>query len=361
MQAAEARAALRTAEAATRVALEAQAAAQVALANLQTAEEQAAQVEEFHAEPFTQESVPSQWETEPRWEPEPAPRAPEAATTWKVRWEPDFPVRAVVPAADSLPTQANVAKRSVGEGNPARIEQHHAVTTVEAQPIHANLIHFPREIVATRRMRPRLATQTEEVSEQLSIFEVDPNTVSTEPMIAVADASAVEPSWTAPEWSSIALGAHPHPEPKVHLEPAVAHASAVDLAALELRAMAAVVDIALVLILVCIAAFSMSGHLEHAPALKFAEMSAVAGFILIGFAYQAFFLLTAGTTPGMKYAGIALCTFEDEYPTRMQMRDRMVATLISLLPVGLGMAWSIFDEDHLSWHDRLSRTYQRKI
>jgi hypothetical protein len=34
--------------------------------------------------------------------------------------------------------------------------------------------------------------------------------------------------------------------------------------------------------------------------------------------------------------------------------------LLSAVPAGLGLAWAIFDRDHLSWHDRLTRTYQRK-
>ena len=34
--------------------------------------------------------------------------------------------------------------------------------------------------------------------------------------------------------------------------------------------------------------------------------------------------------------------------------------ILSLAPVGLGFAWSIFDEDHLTWHDRISQTYLRK-
>ena len=61
-----------------------------------------------------------------------------------------------------------------------------------AQPIPANLIEFPREIVATRRMRPRITEANPESSEpqQLSIFEVDPNTVSTEPMAAAATSRA---------------------------------------------------------------------------------------------------------------------------------------------------------------------------
>ena len=54
---------------------------------------------------------------------------------------------------------------------------------IEAQPIPANLIEFPREIIATRRMRPRLGDGPGEADpQQLSIFEVDPNTVSTDPM-----------------------------------------------------------------------------------------------------------------------------------------------------------------------------------
>ncbi len=62
----------------------------------------------------------------------------------------------------------------------------------------------------------------------------------------------------------------------------------------------------------------------------------------------------------MKYAGVALCTFDDEVPTRLQLRRRFGAMLLSLLPVGLGFVWSVFDDDHLSWHDRFSATYLRK-
>jgi hypothetical protein len=33
---------------------------------------------------------------------------------------------------------------------------------------------------------------------------------------------------------------------------------------------------------------------------------------------------------------------------------------LSVLPLGLGLAWSVFDEDRLTWHDRLSGTYLRE-
>ena len=104
----------------------------------------------------------------------------------------------------------------------------------------------------------------------------------------------------------------------------------------------------------------MAGHMTHAPALKTAEMSALVAVILIGVLYQAFFLMLMHTTPGMMYARISLCTFDNEFPTHNQLRDRLVALLVSLFPMGLGLAWAIFDEDRLCWHDRISRTYLRK-
>jgi hypothetical protein len=61
----------------------------------------------------------------------------------------------------------------------------------------------------------------------------------------------------------------------------------------------------------------------------------------------------------MRYAKIALCTFDDENPSRRAMRGRIGALLLSALPLGLGFLWTFFDEDHLSWHDRITRTYQR--
>ena len=79
-------------------------------------------------------------------------------------------------------------------------------------------------------------------------------------------------------------------------------------------------------------------------------------FLLV---YQYLFLTYSNGTPGMRYAPIALCTFDDENPTRESMRARIGAILLSALPLGLGFLWSLFDEDRLGWHDRITRTYQR--
>jgi uncharacterized RDD family membrane protein YckC len=86
----------------------------------------------------------------------------------------------------------------------------------------------------------------------------------------------------------------------------------------------------------------------------------VVALAVIAVIYHALFFTLAEGTPGMKYAGVSLCTFDDELPTRAQLRGRLAALLLSVLPVGLGLAWAIFDEEHLTWHDRLSRTYLRR-
>jgi uncharacterized RDD family membrane protein YckC len=132
------------------------------------------------------------------------------------------------------------------------------------------------------------------------------------------------------------------------------------LAPMGYRLLAAAVDGSLIVGLVCGAVAVMAGYIQRQPTMKAAELGAIGAFIVAAALYHAMFLMFARATPGMRYARIALCTFEDQNPTPEQVKGRLVAMMLSLLPVGLGVAWSIFDEDHLSWHDRLSRTYLRK-
>ena len=63
-----------------------------------------------------------------------------------------------------------------------------------------------------------------------------------------------------------------------------------------------------------------------------------AGLVLAGFGllYQYLFFKYGDGTPGMRYAKIALCTFEDENPTRKAMCMRVLYVLLSAAPLGLG-------------------------
>ncbi len=253
--------------------------------------------------------------------------------------------------------------------------------------IPANLIEFPRQLVAARRARPRRAEGPllEEAasiaaeSPQLRIFEVEPTQISATPALESA----------APEWSSIMLDAQPVIEPVAGYtaEPTLvqpeqpaqlinwspAAAPLLITAPLELRIMASAVDACIVLaaMLAFFAAAVLTiGHLpalqliSYSPlaiATQIAPIAAAAGlaFLILTSLYQVLFFTFADATPGMRYARIGLCTFSDENPTRAQMRRRALTFLVSALPCCLGLLWPWIDTDRLSWHDRLSRIYQR--
>lgn len=233
-------------------------------------------------------------------------------------------------------------------------------TVVPAQPLPAKLIEFPRELIATRKARPRLAegplreAETAPDGSQLRIFEVEPEAISKE--------VAVNP--VLPEWHSIRLDAKPREE--FH-EPEEAVRKAYNplfelplrIAPMEDRLMAGIVDASLVMAAFLLFVLVFVACTAHPPTGKAAL--AGAGMALVGLSvlYQWMFFSYSDATPGMRYAKIALCTFDDENPTRKTMRSRVGALLLSAMPLGLGFLWSFFDEDHLCWHDRMTRTYQR--
>lgn len=344
MQAAEARAALRTAEAATRVALEAQAAAQAALDHIES-DQEIHEREAIAAEPS---AAAQHYEHEP---------AIAQSRGIEVRWEPDMPV---LPARQEMRADA----RESWNARPEPQDEFDAPVyepVDAAQPIPANLIEFPREIVAPRRMRPRIndAYPVPEEPEQLSIFEVDPNSVSTEPM-ASTTLSQGEPTWIGSSWQQIELDEQPQPQslPDYYAIPAE-DAPKLYQAPFGRRMMAAMVDTALILALFLGVAFLVASRFDQLPGKHLSEFLAVLVVLGLAALYEWFFLSFAKVTPGMRYAQLSLCTFDEQIPGPAQIKGRMKAMLISVLPLGLGMLWSVFDEDQMSWHDRLSKTYLR--
>jgi len=428
MQAEEARLAVRAAEIATTVALEAQAAAEEVLAELHAAATEpkrgpavvesisSARVEavaefevgvaapEVEAAPDAEPMLGSAWEEDipepaPELAPEPvaaAPAAiakpePERVTTrhvvdgksFGIRWEADAPVRVLHPKPTPAPEPFEMERGDWW--TPAQISAtlRNEPIAIESDPGTANLIEFPREIVATRKMRPRLAepVSASAAERQLSIFEVDPGAISTEPEPAPTAAptwsaqewpgqewrgatTAGEAAWTSetvsgPKWSGMELGEHPLVEQRSEPEP-VRAPQQIHLATLGRRLMATTVDGCLILAGFFASAMMLAARLQQPVTPRGAETFVVVGLAIAGFLYNALFLGFGLSTPGMRYAGIALSTFDDEVPTRTQLRRRLGAMVLSLAPVGLGLVWAVFDEDHLSWHDRISQTYLRR-
>ena len=379
LQAEEARVAVRHAEIATKVALEAQAAAESALAGLHAAAQ-----EQPSRGPAVVQPIASAVSPAPNPEPSHSqvqplrdqgtteqasavPAHPEAGRqSFGIRWDPDLPVRPVERKTAPPPRRAQEEfELSVEDWwSPAEATEnlrHNPIEVAETEPEHANLIQFPRELVATRKIRPRLAEGSlTDAEAQLSIFEVDPSTISNGVEARPGGQDAPPSIWNRPDWSGIRLDSQPVELP--------ATAATVDQAAkrfpvapMGLRLMAAAVDFALILASFVSAGFLVAHQFSHPPQGKAGEVIGVAMLALIGLMYYALFFALSVGTPGMRYAGIGLCTYDDKTPTREQLRRRLGAMALSLLPVGLGIAWSIFDDDHMSWHDRYSQTYLRKL
>ena len=380
MIAAEARAAVVAAEAASRAALEAQAAAESVLASIEAAsaaEEsprtalhvvQPEPVREF--ESFAPVEETEEFFTEPAFEltPEPARMetaqpvsspAPLAAQVsdgpgFAIRWEPDMPTLRREPEVRRAAHASEFASLELEIG---MIEP--------AQPIYANLIEFPRELIAARKVRPRLvesALGPAGQDAQLSIFEVDPDQISTEPEVQDVVVEAAASAWAEPEWSGMKLDAEPveelhrepEPEPQVQRETPIEHAPLVR------RMLSVVFDVALIGAAFVTVAAAAAAKASPLYGVRSVEIGAAIGFLAVAALYHALFFMLNKATPGMRYAGIALSTFDGQTPTRAQRSARLVAMPVSVLPLGLGIVWSVFDEDHLTWHDRLSHTYLRR-
>jgi hypothetical protein len=231
-------------------------------------------------------------------------------------------------------------------------EEHHP----EPTGIAGNLIEFPRQLVAARKVRPRLAEgplREESAPEpQLRIFEVEAEQVSAAPAEIAS----------APEWQSILLEGHAAPEPVVHVEPQFHATLQPQTAALDLRLMAAAVDgccVGAALLSFVMVAVMLAGPTLHTLPLPMlaGTVAGIGGALFV--MYQTLFFTLGEATPGMRYARIGLCTFADGNPTRSAMRRRVFATLLAACPLGLGLAWAWMDDDGLGWHDRISRMYQR--
>ena len=262
-------------------------------------------------------------------------------------------------------------------------------------PLPANLIEFPRQLVASRKVRPRLAEGPLRDGEgapepgQLRIFEVDPEYISTSPTAEADEAAITAAQWTSIWLDSVPLHAHmgaPTREGAAaaaefaggHAESGHRTRSLPQAATIGRRSAAAAINAAILFAAVVAFAaafvfvaeyFGAAAPFTPAHAASYAAQAGLtpaqlraACAIAVAFLYllyQALFFSFSVATPGMRCVRIALCTFDDENPTRAATRCRILVVLLSACPFGLGLLWAALDENHLSWHDRICRIYQR--
>ena len=104
-----------------------------------------------------------------------------------------------------------------------------------------------------------------------------------------------------------------------------------------------------------LALFGSMGGQFTVSKLSAAVYAATLGIVYLQ--YFALFTIFGGTTPGMMFRGLQVTSFTGDSPTPRQMLLRSAGYILSAGTFFLGFFWAWWDEDALTWHDRLSRTY----
>ena len=135
------------------------------------------------------------------------------------------------------------------------------------------------------------------------------------------------------------------------------HSGLYPVASIDERRLSALID-AMCLLFACggfLALFgSLGGHFA------FSKLSAAvyaASFAIVYLQYFSLFTVFGGTTPGMMLRGLRVVDFSGETPSPRQLLLRAAGYMLSAGTFFLGFLWAQWDEDELTWHDRISRTY----
>jgi uncharacterized RDD family membrane protein YckC len=83
--------------------------------------------------------------------------------------------------------------------------------------------------------------------------------------------------------------------------------------------------------------------------------------VVLWFFYAALFSVCGADTPGMVWMGLRLVNFEGDRPDREQRIYRILGSVLGFLSAGLGLIWPLGDEEQLTWHDHISRTFPSPI
>ena len=90
------------------------------------------------------------------------------------------------------------------------------------------------------------------------------------------------------------------------------------------------------------------------------KLSAAVCFFTFAFVYLQYFglfTIFGGSTPGMMVAGLQVASFTGDAATQRQYFLRAIGYVLSVGTCFLGFLWVLWDEDGLTWHDRISQTY----
>ena len=78
--------------------------------------------------------------------------------------------------------------------------------------------------------------------------------------------------------------------------------------------------------------------------------------LLVVFLIYTWFWVHGGQTLGMRAWRLRVLRNDGQPLTWGDALKRFLCAFLSLLPLGIGFFWSVFDNENRAWHDRLSHT-----
>ena len=86
-----------------------------------------------------------------------------------------------------------------------------------------------------------------------------------------------------------------------------------------------------------------------------------AGYLLLVAIYFFLFMLSGGQTIGMRFRQLVVVTRDDQMLDPRGSCVRGFGYFISIMPLMLGFVWALIDPEHLTWADKVSGTFVRKL
>jgi len=127
------------------------------------------------------------------------------------------------------------------------------------------------------------------------------------------------------------------------------------------RVMAAAVDLSVIVIALSIFVGVFLGILHWLDMQVVLTMQILPLFggiaVLFGLLYKLMWCLADGDSAGMRWTHQRLVNFDGQRPDREQRLRRVASACLSLMAAGLGIVWALVDEESLTWHDHISKTF----
>ena len=127
------------------------------------------------------------------------------------------------------------------------------------------------------------------------------------------------------------------------------------------RAMAAALDGSIMLIALAVfgIVFRLAGGAFVLNAKTAPMFIGVAAGVVIF--YRLLWCLANGDTAGQRWTRLRLVNFDGQTPTARKRFSRTASGFLSLMAAGIGLLWGLVDEETLTWHDHISKTFPTPV